>query len=46
MDAHKNPLVPSLQEGEAGIMQHAEFIRQGQLMVQDKKGAGECVWVC
>ena len=29
-----------LQEGEAGIMQHPEFMRQGQLMVQDKKGAG------
>ena len=27
-------------------MQHPEFIRQGQLMVQDKRGAGEMDRAC
>ena len=38
---HTSTLDLVLQEGEAGMIQHPEFIRQGQLMIQDKKGAGE-----
>lgn len=33
-----------IEEGEAGMIQHPEFIRQGQLMIQDKKGAVGQAW--
>ena len=44
IEAAKGLMAKVRAEGDAGAMRHPEYIKQGQLMVQDKKGTVGSAW--